>query len=61
MAGSLALGRYKDPEYSRQEAWALTPFEILGHPMSTGISNPSILGRSEQYENLSEQFDAMTS
>lgn len=40
----------------------LTSFEIVFvHPKATGISKPSILGRSERHGNLSEQFDVMTS
>lgn len=40
----------------------LTPFKmVFGYPMSIGISKPSIPGLSEDYGNLGEQPDDMTS
>lgn len=39
----------------------LIPFAIVfGFPLPTGITKPSIVGSSEHYGKLSEQFDAMT-
>ena len=61
MAGSSALGPYKDGNTPNRRH-GLTPFEIVfGHLMPTGISKPLIPGLSEYYENLSEQIDTMTS